>query len=215
MNVTNKKSKITSTPSGKKRRVQDCTSALRTLGLMDDTSCGHIDLSGQYPPIAIIDPCFSSFQSCHTLSLSSNNIDKIQNLSSSMPLKILSLGRNIIKKLDGVQAVAGTLEQLWISYNAIDKLNGIEELVHLKTLYISNNKIAEWEEIDRLSGLPALIDVLFIGNPIYSKYKKANSLSEYKEEMVKRLPHLKKLDGRILSQQDHEEQATQEQASNL
>jgi dynein light chain 1 len=215
MTVAKNTSKTTSSSVGKKKSVQDCASALKALGLLDDTSCDHIDLSGQYPPISIMDPCLGLFHSCHTLSLSSNNIEKIQNLSSSMPLKILSLGRNTIKKLDGVQAVAGTLEQLWISYNAIDKLSGVEQLVRLQTLYMSNNKITDWEEIDRLSGLPELTDVLFVGNPIHSKYKKANNLSEYKEEMMKRLPHLKKLDGRILAQQDPEEQATEEQATNL
>lgn len=37
-------------------------------------------------------------------------------------LEKLSLGRNVIKKLDGLDPVAGTLQQLWISYNQIEKL---------------------------------------------------------------------------------------------
>ncbi len=32
------------------------------------------------------------------------------------------MGRNLIKKLDGVEPVAATLQQLWISYNSIEKL---------------------------------------------------------------------------------------------
>lgn len=46
--------------------------------------------------------------------------------------KVLSLGRNCIKKIEGLEPVAGTLQQLWISYNAIEKLVSVailEELV--------------------------------------------------------------------------------------
>eukprot|EP00966_Prymnesium_polylepis_P094628 2190370-Prymnesium_polylepis.1 len=33
--------------------------------------------------------------------------------------QILSLGRNAIKKIEGLNEVCDTLEQLWVSYNAI------------------------------------------------------------------------------------------------
>jgi dynein light chain 1 len=39
-------------------------------------------------------------------------------------LQILSLGRNLIKKIEGLEPVADTLEELWLSYNQIDKLVG-------------------------------------------------------------------------------------------
>ena len=47
-------------------------------------------------------------------------------------MEILSLGRNQIKKLEGLDNVADTLRELWISYNQIDKLNGIEKLKNLQ-----------------------------------------------------------------------------------
>lgn len=37
-------------------------------------------------------------------------------------LEILSLSRNLIKKIEGLDFVANTLRQLWLSYNSIDKL---------------------------------------------------------------------------------------------
>jgi dynein light chain 1, axonemal len=37
-------------------------------------------------------------------------------------LEVLSLGRNSIKKLEGLEPVAPTLKQLWISYNVIERL---------------------------------------------------------------------------------------------
>ncbi|KAF7649261.1 hypothetical protein LDENG_00144270, partial [Lucifuga dentata] len=59
-------------------------------------------------------------------------------------LKILSLGRNHIKTLSGLEAIAETLEQLWISYNLIEKLKGIQHLKKLQVLYMSNNSVKEW-----------------------------------------------------------------------
>ena len=56
------------------------------------------------------------------LALSSNNIDKIAGLSGLDSLLILSLGRNQLKKIENVEPVAGTLQQLWVSYNLLDKL---------------------------------------------------------------------------------------------
>lgn len=194
---------------GKKGKAQDCASALQSNSIPHPGECLSIDLSGHCPSIEIIDASIQNYTACEKLSLSSNNIEKIQNLPKSS-LKILSLGRNCIKKLDGIHHVCDTLEQLWISYNNIDKLHGIEEMHRLKVLYMSNNKIAEWEEIDRLKGLTELTDVLFIGNPLQVKYKKNNMLKQYEMEMVKRLRSLKKLDGHILTE-EQESSDTEEQ----
>lgn len=195
---------------GKKGKGQDCASALLSNCIPPPEECLSIDLSGHYPPIEMIDGSIQNYTLCEKLSLSSNNIDKIQNLPKSS-LKILSLGRNCIKKLDGIQHVHDTLEQLWISYNNIDKLIGIEEMHRLKVLYMSNNKIADWEEIDRLKGLTELTDVLLIGNPLHIKYRKKNMLKEYEREMIKRLPNLKKLDGHILTEEQESSDSEEQQ----
>ena len=45
-------------------------------------------------------------------SLSTNMISNINNLQAFKKLKILSLGRNVIKNLQGIEGVSETLEQL-------------------------------------------------------------------------------------------------------
>lgn len=64
--------------------------------------------------------CFC-FVSCvpitRHLALSTNAIDRIAGLAGLKKLKILSLGRNIIRRIDKLDDVADSLEQLWISYN--------------------------------------------------------------------------------------------------
>jgi len=43
----------------------------------------------------------------------------ITNLQAFKCLKTLSLGRNNLKSLQGIEASSETLEQLWISYNQV------------------------------------------------------------------------------------------------
>jgi hypothetical protein len=60
------------------------------------------------------------------LALSTNNIERIAGLNALSKLEVLSLGRNQIKKLEGLDAVASTLQELWISYNLLEKLVGFK-----------------------------------------------------------------------------------------
>jgi hypothetical protein len=38
-------------------------------------------------------------------------------------------------------------------YNSIDKFVGLEKASALKVLYMSNNNVKDWKEIDRLKGI--------------------------------------------------------------
>lgn len=70
--------------------------------------------------------------------------------NSTANLTVLSLARNNIKKIEGLEPVADTLEELWLSYNLIEKVNGIECCKKLKVFYLSNNKVKGWDGIDKL-----------------------------------------------------------------
>eukprot|EP00761_Pharyngomonas_kirbyi_P013086 gb/GECH01013113.1/.p1 GENE.gb/GECH01013113.1/~~gb/GECH01013113.1/.p1 ORF type:complete len:192 (+),score=48.22 gb/GECH01013113.1/:1-576(+) len=159
-----------------------------------------VRLYGQLPPIEKMDSALSQLKECKQLSLSTNAIDKIGNLQGLDSLEILSLGRNNIKKLENLDAVAGTLEQLWISYNNIEKLTGIEKLKKLKILYMSNNKVEKWSEFERLKELPELQELLFLGNPLEEENR-----PNWRVEVLKRLPNLKKLDGVLIKEDELEE----------
>lgn len=106
---------------------------------------------------------------------SSNNIERISGIKALPKLRILSLSRNQIKKLDGIEDAADTLEELWLSYNRIEKLSGLLRLSHLRVLrrsrkapdalvqpgaprelsgggsrqvlYLSNNLLSSWGEV--------------------------------------------------------------------
>eukprot|EP00286_Rhodomonas_abbreviata_P014631 CAMPEP_0181331320 /NCGR_PEP_ID=MMETSP1101-20121128/24432_1 /TAXON_ID=46948 /ORGANISM="Rhodomonas abbreviata, Strain Caron Lab Isolate" /LENGTH=276 /DNA_ID=CAMNT_0023440759 /DNA_START=174 /DNA_END=1001 /DNA_ORIENTATION=+ len=147
----------------------------------------NVMLCGQMPPIAKMDGNLGKLVSCEHLAISSNNIERIAGLKMLKRLKSLSLGRNQIKRLDGLEDVAGTLEQLWLSYNFIEKLLGIEKMKAVKTLYLSNNMISSWNEVSRLAELPCLEELLLQGNPICD-------VPHYRLQVAGICPSLHKLD---------------------
>ena len=50
-----------------------------------------------------------------------------------------------------LEDVGATLEELWLSYNQIEKLDGLQPCVKLQVLYMSNNKIKAWDEINKVA----------------------------------------------------------------
>lgn len=72
------------------------------------------------------------------LSISSNCIDKMVNFPPLKYITRLSLARNNIKKIAGLEEIAGTLKELWLSYNQIEKLEGLSMCMKLTTLFIGS-----------------------------------------------------------------------------
>uniref|UniRef100_A0AAY4AMF3 Dynein axonemal light chain 1 n=1 Tax=Denticeps clupeoides TaxID=299321 RepID=A0AAY4AMF3_9TELE len=144
-----------------------------------------VKLYSQIPPIEKMDASLAALVSCERLSLSTNCIEKIANLNGLKNLRILSLGRNNIKNLNGLEAVGDSLEELWISYNQIDKLKGI---------HVMKNRVPQTflRRFNKLADLPALVDLVFVGNPLEEKHSQDGN---WLEEATRRLPKLKKLDG--------------------
>jgi dynein light chain 1 len=158
-------------------------------------------LIGVMPPITRMDKELLSLKNVRHLALSTNAIDKIApGLRELEHLEVLSLGRNQIKKLENLDLP--NLRELWISYNKIDKLSGLDKLKRLSVLYITNNAIASWTEVERnLTMLPELVDLCFVNNPLERGLDK----HEYRIGMLMRLPGLGKLDGRAFEPEEREE----------
>lgn len=84
-------------------------------------------------------------------------------------LEILSLSRNQIRKITGLDEVGATLKQLWLSYNNIDSLSGLSNCTALEVLYLAHNRIKDWGEVDKLTELKKLQSLVLLGNEIYDK----------------------------------------------
>ena len=111
----------------------------------------EVSLICQIPFIEKMDDSLNQLENCEKLSLSTNQIDRMINLPKCKALKILSLGRNNIKRLGGLDEIGNTLEQLWVSYNQIEKLEGLTPCIKLHTFYASNNRIKSWDEVAKLA----------------------------------------------------------------
>ena len=105
-------------------------------------------------------------------------ISMINNLQNMKCLKILSLGRNLVKSLAGIEAVADTLEELWISYNRIEKLTPLTKMRTLKTLFMAHNFVYQWDQFVQLQELPCLKDLVFLGNPLEEELSEVRKLSD-------------------------------------
>jgi dynein light chain 1 len=150
-----------------------------------------VKLYAQMPPISKLDNKLNDLKNVVHLSLSTNTIDRI-NVALALPkIRILSMGRNNLKKIEKLEGCANTLEECWFSYNAISTLDNLDALPKLTTLYMSNNKLHSWDELNKLSGLSELRDVLFVGNPFYDGL----APEQQRIEVLKRLPQVAKIDG--------------------
>lgn len=168
--------------------------------------------NGVLPPIGKMDKELSTLKKCEHLRLSTNSLEKIGPGLSSLPnLRILSLGRNKIRKLENLSELPN-LEELWISYNWIEKLSGLEKLRNLKVLYMSNNNVRALTEIDKLSANTNLIDLLLVQNPVWADVAggsdsqiSAGGIQEWRIQLLTRLPGLGKIDGQPVEPEEREE----------
>ena len=60
---------------------------------------------------------------------------------------------------------------------------------------MSNNACKDWGEFSKLQELPALEDLLFVGNPLEEKH---SADGDWRKQVAQRLKGLKKLDGWLL-----------------
>jgi Leucine-rich repeat (LRR) protein len=88
-----------------------------------------------------MDDSLNQLEACQKLSLSTNAIERMIPLPKLKSLRILSLGRNNIKRIMALEDVGATLEELWISYNQIEKLDGLQPCIKLSTLFYLKNTV--------------------------------------------------------------------------
>lgn len=89
-----------------------CAAAIKNWEVANNTpaeEADYVKLYCQQPPIMKMDASLNTLKNCERLALSTNSIDRIIPLTGMTRLKILSLGRNQIKKIEKLEDVAGTV----------------------------------------------------------------------------------------------------------
>jgi len=161
------------------------------------------------PPIEKMDSSLNQLVNVRHLALSTNCIDKMVSLPALKNIQVLSLGRNVIKKIAGLEEIGATLQELWLSYNSIATLDGLQPCSKLHTLFMSNNKIKDWSEIEKLQANPELGNVLFVGNPIYENLTKKQARMKVKEA----LQDVKTVDGEMITGDDMDDDEVEGEGS--
>ena len=166
------------------------------------TEAEHVKLNFPNPPIDKLDAVvLSTFTNCRHLSLSTNKKKKMVPFSGLKRLEVLSLSRNQIKKIFGLEEIGGNLKELWLSYNLIEKLDGIApHCSALKVLYIGHNKIKDWNELDKIKDLPNLTNCIFYGNEMYDKFP---SKEEGRLQVLRKIPKLSMIDNILVTESDN------------
>jgi len=147
------------------------------------------------PPIEKMDSSLNQLVNVKHLALSTNCIDKMISLPALKNIEILSLGRNMIKKISGLEEIGATLKELWISYNQISTLDGLSPCTKLTTLFMSNNKIKDFGELEKLTSNGDLVNILLMNNPCYEGLTKKQARSK----ILEFLPKISTIDGELLT----------------
>lgn len=150
------------------------------------------------PPVDRMDNSLNQLTNCKHLSLSTNCIDRMIALPGLKNIQILSLARNQIKKIQGLDEIGATLKELWLSYNQISTLDGLQNCTALTTLYVTNNKIKSWDEVKKLNQLPSITSISLYNNPVYEGYTKKTVRPVFGTHC----PKIRTLDGEMLTSED-------------
>ena len=92
-------------------------------------------------------------------------------------------------------------------YNFIGNVDGVLPCTKLTTLYMSNNKIKSWGEVEKLRQLVNLRDLELTGNPIYKDYE---TLDQTRIAVLRCVPHVTKIDGKLVTPSERDAAAQAE-----
>lgn len=131
-----------------------------------------------------IDDSVALVPNTETLSLNGNAIESIENLHSLTKLMSLSLRKNRIATCVDWHAKFGNIVTLNLAQNQIESLVGLRKLFSLINLDLSCNRVAEMTEVDHLTKLPLLQNLLLTGNPLAGEVDyRVRVLSRFTEKM--------------------------------
>nr|CCC93738.1 putative leucine-rich repeat protein (LRRP) [Trypanosoma congolense IL3000] len=112
-----------------------------------------------------------SFHTLHSLTRLNVKHNKISNVhldtfSDCSTVRTLNLSHNSITNTEFVIHLAGNLESLNMDHNGVRGFANFDVLHSLVFLFLSNNNILQWDDLDGLSSLENLRVLTLDGNPL-------------------------------------------------
>ena len=129
------------------------------------------------------------------LNLFGNHIRKVEVVPQCVNLKHLVLSFNEIQKMEGLHELPH-LEELDLSFNLIKRVEGLKGLPSLARLELNNNLIYRLEDVNVIKkSVPSITDLSLQNNVICD-------VKSYKYIVLRRVPWLKVLDGKLVTAGD-------------
>lgn len=116
--------------------------------------------------LARLDPSLHFLPRLRSLDLSHNSLHHITHLHDCSELSLLNLAYNRIRVLSNLHLVVGNVQKLNLSHNQIAMLDGVAQLKHLVKLDLSHNLIDDVSELEPLTELEGLRELILAGNPL-------------------------------------------------
>lgn len=102
------------------------------------------------------------------LSLSSNRLTELCDISSLHELRCLNLSMNHFEVCDNWYQKIGNIVRIDLSQNKVVSLKGFSRLYSLESLDLSCNSITDVEEVQHICNLPCLEYLWLTANPVAS-----------------------------------------------
>jgi len=132
------------------------------------------------------------------LELRNNKITNLVGIAGEA-LEEVYFGGNLLRSTEGLEALAGGLRVLSLEDNRLEVVAGLSEANEvLRVVNLSGNRIAGFDGIEVLSGVPGLEELSLEGNPI-------QQLPDYQKHMIIKIPSLKILDGVDILREERQE----------
>uniref|UniRef100_A0A7S4J9U1 U2A'/phosphoprotein 32 family A C-terminal domain-containing protein n=1 Tax=Guillardia theta TaxID=55529 RepID=A0A7S4J9U1_GUITH len=127
-----------------------------------------------------------------------NDISRIDGLENLTQVRELVLDKNKIRHVEyGAFSPLKNLRELYIEENGLKSLSNFLPLPKLQVLHVGSNRISEMSDIDKLSPLPAVVDLTLANNPVARKQL-------YRATAIQKLPTLKLLDNKEVTVEERE-----------
>ncbi|KAG7394612.1 Leucine-rich repeat-containing protein 9 [Phytophthora boehmeriae] len=132
------------------------------------------------------------------LHLQGNAIVYFAGLECNTELVDIRLDKNRIRQLDPHSTLAlRQLKFLNLEDNGLKSLSNFNNMLRLETLELSNNRLTELEEVDKLCALPSMLDLRMNNNPLTKRHL-------YRQHVLFKLTSLRVLDSKDVYSDERE-----------
>ena len=138
------------------------------------------------------------FKKLKILILRENSLAKIDSINHMEFLTFLDVSLNKLRNCD--KASIGILPSLQVflcDNNYLKNINGFEKLFSVQSISFENNKIPDYNSLEKLSHLENLKDLSIVNNPITKSIN-------YRNTIIRMFPNLLKLDGKEITNEERE-----------